>query len=213
MLRKVQFQERMYTDKNFPLMLEHEANLKDSMKNLGYSRADFWAFAGLIALDEVQRKTKGICTFWDWTYTCKENGCYTQLPEDFLKLFKTGRSDCTPKSGASSKQQYLTDKFEAHPDKNQNGPQTKEYFEDKFNISGREGLALLGIHTVGRYNPQFTHWNYAWKNGMSEHRTALFNNEYFNTLSLKPTKLKDGICIGNSMSKYSFHQFVFLLTM
>ena len=59
----------MYTDKNFPLMLEHEANLKDSMKNLGYSRADFWAFAGLIALDEVQRKTKEICTFWDWTYT------------------------------------------------------------------------------------------------------------------------------------------------
>ena len=114
----------MYTDKNFPLMLEHEATLKDSMKNLGYSRADFWAFAGLIALDEVQRKTKGICTFWDWTYTCKENGCYTQLPDDFLKLFKSGRSDCQPKDPNDLKHLYLTDKVEAHPDKNQNGPKT-----------------------------------------------------------------------------------------
>ena len=118
-----------------------------------------------------------------------------------MKLFKSGRSDCQPKDPNDLKHLYLTDKVEAHPDKNQNGPKTKEYFEDRFNITGKEGLALLGIHTVGRFNPQFTHWNYAWKNGMSEHRTALFNNEYFKTLSLQPTKIKDGLCIGNTMSK------------
>ena len=49
--------EQVYTNVNFPPMGKDAPNLEASPKDLGMSRADLWAFAGLVALDGLQKKT------------------------------------------------------------------------------------------------------------------------------------------------------------
>ena len=61
-------QEQLYLDKDFP----SASDLEDSPKNLGISRADLWAFAGLVALDQVQSQTQEMCLHNSYNYTCNE---------------------------------------------------------------------------------------------------------------------------------------------
>ena len=65
--------EKMYTDKDYMVPHRMPGKLDKSLQELGISRADFWAFAGLVALDEVQIKTRGYCDFqskWNLSFTC-----------------------------------------------------------------------------------------------------------------------------------------------
>ena len=53
--------EKLYLEADFPKHDKVPA-LKASPKDLGISRADLWAFAGIAALDKAQRYTKDVCT-------------------------------------------------------------------------------------------------------------------------------------------------------
>ena len=68
-------------------------NLTASPKDLGMSRADLWAFAGLVALDRLQSKTKNQCEKNLQSTMCGDNStsCFSPFPESSRLLFKTGR--------------------------------------------------------------------------------------------------------------------------
>ena len=184
--------------------------MTQSPKDLGISRADLWAFAGLLALDEIQQKTKKLCQMDEIGLTCNHTQCFSPFQvEQFESMFKTGRSDCEPKS-SHEKQGYLAKKVEVHPNQHGNGQDTVNYFQSNFNLTAREGLALLGIHTVGKFNPMTAHNDYAWVRDRGN-RPDLFNNEYYQMMSLMPYRIKTGFCTGNmadepAQAEYHFGQ-------
>ena len=162
---------------------------------MGISRADLWAFAGLIALDEIQQKTKAYCHISPHNYTCGQVECFKPFNgEKFSQMFQTGRIDCHSKSDDPS-HQYLSGQIEIHPNKNGNGEDTVNFFQDHFGLGPRAGLALLGAHTIGQFNPMTAHVDYAWVRDRGA-RNEIFNNEYYQMLSLKPSKIKTGYCTG-----------------
>ena len=186
------FQEKIYLEKDFPDMTGfYDKSLPDSPKNLGISRADLWAFTGLVALDEYMMHSKTVCNHLNYNMTCGDEStpCYTKLPWSYTRLFKYGRSDCQPADHATEKQGYLASQVEAHPHLGFNGEMTVNYFKDKFKMNGKQALALMGVHTVGRFNPLTSKNDYSWVRDFSE-RPRLFNNEYFKNLALKPQKVK-----------------------
>ncbi len=148
--------EKLYVDVNFPQMPAHSPNLVKSPKDLGMSRADLWAFVGLLALDEHLQFTKTECAYDNYSQMCGYNSsaCYSPLP-NYQKLFKTGRTDCIAKEGASELHQYLASKVEAHPHLAGNGEMTVKYFKDNFNMNGQAALALMGAHTSIYYGTSY----------------------------------------------------------
>ena len=77
--------EKVYTDRKYP---KNAPALKQSPKDLGISRADLWAFAGLVALDEFQIKTKSFCHYqnkWSFNFTCGDpnHTCYNPFPDTY----------------------------------------------------------------------------------------------------------------------------------
>ena len=97
--------ERLFTDKSFP---KNAPKLKKSLKKIGVSRADLWAFASLVALDEVLKTTKSRCRAGWVKETMCGYPCDHKITDDVLTMFKTGREDCKPKDGASNNHKYLT---------------------------------------------------------------------------------------------------------
>ena len=195
--------EKMYTDKEYMVPPRMSGKLDKSLKDMGISRADLWAFAGLVALDEFQIKTRGYCHFqskWNLSFTCGDENhtCFSPFPiVNLATMFKTGRKDCEPSPKADDFTQYLASKTEVHPDQNDGGLKTNAYFKQHFNLEPRQGLALLGIHTVGQFNPMTSKLDYAWvRDEDFSLRPLLFNHEYFRILAQKPAKIKDEACTG-----------------
>ena len=89
---------------------------------------------------------------------------------------RSGGVDCKSKS-SDQRFQYLAPKKEAVPDKNGNGDKTAAYFKNSFGLNGREGLSLMGAHTVGGYSTFATHTDYAWTREKGSRRNRVFNNE------------------------------------
>ena len=110
-------------------------------------------------------------------------------------MFKTGRSDCKSHS-TDAKKQYLAPLSENSPHAVANGPQTAEYFRDQFGLTPREGLALMGAHTLGKYSTFHTHIDYAWVRFRGGMRHRVLNNEYYKTLTAEPGHVKDKYCVG-----------------
>ena len=77
-----------------------------------------------------------------------------------------------------------------------NGPTTVKYFEDKFGIKAKESLALMGGHTLGKFNTFQSHIDYSWVRELKSRRNEIFNNEYYKVLSARPALVKDGYCLG-----------------
>ena len=183
----------MYTDQNYPAEMpdwaKGKGKLRKSPKDLGISRADFWAFTGLVALDEYLAFTKTLCNHTTLEAMCDDTStpCYTALPKFYTQMFKTGRSDCIPSQNATSNQGYVASKKESHLHHGSNGKRTVEYFDSHFDMSGKEALALMGAHTVGRFNTITSHNDYSWVRDFSE-RPRVFNNEYYKVLGLKSMK-------------------------
>ena len=195
--------EKLYIEADFPenrIFKNPNFKLEASPKDLGISRADLWAFAGLVALDEFQQKTKAYCKVDNVGLTCNQRLCYKAFDASkFQSMFSTGRSDCDPKTDATTKQKYLSSKIEVHPNKNGAGQDTVNYFENHFGLGPRAGLALMGVHTVGQFNPMTAHLDYAWVRDR-ENRNELFNTEYYQMLSLMPAYTRPS-CTGTMDDK------------
>ena len=182
---------------------------------MGISRADLWAFAGLVALDRVQEQSRSLCESKELStpdhhnkITCDDwkSSCWAPFPKKSTKkLFRTGRKDCIPNKKASIKQRYLASKLEAHPDQNGNGEKTVQYFKDKFKLNPREALALMGAHTLGRYSTFQTHLDYAWVRDKESRRNEVLNNEYYKILAGRPGRVKDNFCVGTMNGSIPVH--------
>ena len=188
--------ERLYRDVDFPPKKgawKNKPNLAMSPYELGMSRADLWAFAGLVALDVIQEETKELCTSNPEVAMCGEPGpCFTPFtpPPTFL----TGRADCRASSSAGPLQQYLASREEDHPDDNGNGAMTIDFYNRTFGMTGREGLVLMGAHTVGKFNVMWSRNAYGWMGeGMQGN---LFNNKFYKQLAMRP--LTHDKCTGPS---------------
>ena len=93
--------EKLFMEKDFIDLSEFspELKLEQSPKDLGISRADLWAFAGLVALDEVQSLTRKRCFVDEAGYTCDQTQCFLPFDqEQFETMFETGRVDCQPRN-------------------------------------------------------------------------------------------------------------------
>merc|ERR1712107_503465 len=68
-----------------------------------------------------------------------------------IPLFRTGRVDCQPEVGL--KDAWETSEHEVHPNVASNGVTTADFFKEHFDLTGREGAALLvGAHSFGKFN-------------------------------------------------------------
>jgi len=173
----VEVLEAIYTDPDFPSRTPH---LKKSLRETGKSRADLWAFAALVAVEYSADLNNRVCDdgkdFQQIPYRqCHprdgEEDCKVELPRPFV--FKTGRKDCADA--------YRALKQEIHPDPQANGPSTVTYFKNNFMFNGRETVAILGGHTLGKYHVLLSLFRYTWKTGSE----LLFNNGYYRNLALE----------------------------
>ena len=80
--------------------------------------------------------------------------------------FKTGRSDCIPKS---EDEPYIAKDTEVHPSANFNGPDLLDWFAKYFNFKKEDGepdaeaiVALMGAHTIGKFDPTNSMFKYFW---------------------------------------------------
>ncbi len=123
-----------------------------SLRSRGISRADLWAFASLVAVEEgIQRHNWAcdgdrrsphggpiMCTQFEGQDVCKINPT-----RPFV--FKTGRKDC---DSSYTDEPYKTDKIEVFPDEHFNGTMTVRFMEEHFGFSGKETVAIMGAHTM-----------------------------------------------------------------
>jgi len=194
--------EKLYQEPDYPYHKKHAPMLpgKKSPKDLGISRADLWAFAGIVALDRFLTYTRDVCGGKEKTSTatCRwwerpeydASQCFHPLPASALSMFKTGRSDCRPSGAATEFQQYLASRAEHHPDDNGNGEMTVSYYDRAFGFNGREGLALMGVHAVGKLNSVFSGNAYSWVRD-----ARLFNNKYYKLMAGTPDRVFES-CTG-----------------
>lgn len=180
----VEILEKIYTDPNFP---PKAPGLWQSPKESGFSRADLWAFAGMVAVEHGIHLNNLACHKLDLDDAhgilsqCHprvgEPDCEVAAPRPFH--FASGRKDCVPDPTAD--QPYKTFKTELHPDPGANAASTLAYFKRDFGFNARETVAILVAHTLGRVHNTISLHQYTWKT-----RSAmLFNNGYFRNLASK----------------------------
>jgi hypothetical protein len=90
--------ERLYRDVDFPQRtgtFEDSPNLPMSPHDLGMSRADLWAFAGLVALDVMQQETRELCTSRPTSSMCGDlsTACFTPFSQQGLAMFRYHRCE------------------------------------------------------------------------------------------------------------------------
>eukprot|EP00756_Hemistasia_phaeocysticola_P021497 Hpha_TRINITY_DN15778_c1_g7::TRINITY_DN15778_c1_g7_i5::g.40684::m.40684 len=199
----VKILEEMYVNGKFPAKTPE---LAVSLRDSGKSRADWWAFCGIAAVEYAIETNNGVCddpSFevppgytppvengelkWAQSRFDPSNGgmhchhmqgtpeCRVELPRRIV--FKHGRKDCiTPDDS------YNTSKEERHPDPHTNGDGTVAYFTSDFGFNGREIVAIMGAHTVGRLHLDTQLLPYLWiKSG-----GQMFNNQYYRNLASRP---------------------------
>eukprot|EP00927_Polykrikos_kofoidii_P006881 TRINITY_DN127_c0_g1_i1.p1 TRINITY_DN127_c0_g1~~TRINITY_DN127_c0_g1_i1.p1 ORF type:complete len:558 (-),score=91.90 TRINITY_DN127_c0_g1_i1:217-1890(-) len=173
-----------------------------SMKQRGFSRADFWALAGIAAVEFTTAINNDVCDtgrrpnetsrefmkMGQCLWAQKEATCKAIPPRSLI--FKTGRQDCTTRLSPS----YKTDKSEKHPDAHMNGKSVVKFMKEQFGLDGKETVALMGAHTIGTYHTEMTGFKYVW----TPRSEMSFNNEYYRNMVLQPVHFYDNDqCVGS----------------
>ena len=86
----------------------------------------------------------------------------------------------------------LSNKHEAHPNPNGNGDQTVDFFQKYFDFTMREIVAIMGAHTIGKFNNAISGFLYSW----TRETTDILNNEYYRLITARPEYALDS-CIGD----------------
>lgn len=123
------------------------------------SRADFWALAGIYAVDKAIELNNAACTSDD-----------CQVPESGL-VFQWGRVDCDTAPTTTDVGNF--------PSANWDHSQVMDYFFDEFGFNDIETVALLGAHTLGNAETANSGYNGPWISG----EIIFFNNEYYKKLA------------------------------
>merc|ERR1719450_829633 len=180
----VKILEQVYTDKDQP---GASPSLDVSLRDSGKSRADFWAFAAMMAVEFGKDTTNIACIEGDSSeripsgslclHNFGEPTCSVEMPRPFK--FQTGRADCVERDPVLP---YKTEKAEVHPNPVGNGQSTIEFFRNSFAITGREVVALMGAHTFGQPHFQISMFPYTW----TSKQTNLWTNDYYKMITGRP---------------------------
>merc|ERR1711970_929941 len=130
------------------------ANSYDSL----LSRADFWALAGVYAVDKTIELNND---------DCEEDDC--EVPDSGL-VFQWGRTDCDTAP--------FTDVDVGLPSALLNHSNVMSFFTNEFGSDDNETVALLGAHTLGRASSENSGFSGTWIVGEAN----FFNNEYYKKL-------------------------------
>jgi hypothetical protein len=182
----VALMELLYTDKSYP---PRTPILSESLKSSGKSRADLWAYAAKVAVEFSIEQNNFQCdnnpTNWDGSYVGKTIDCHRSMSEPNCKVvlpreikFQYGRKDCV--SGDLEKP-YKAVKEEVHPNPEGNGTDTINFLKSQFDFNGRETVAILGGHTLGKMHPIFSLLKYTW----TSRGGHMFNNAYYRNIVSK----------------------------
>jgi len=177
--------EELYTNPDFPA---RTPQLGASLKSTGKSRADLWAFSAKVAVEFSVEKNNFQCenkpTKWAGSYVGKSKDCHRSLGKAECKLnmpreikFFYGRKDCI----SSHEVPYKADKEEVHPNQEGNGDSTVDFFKSQYNFNGRETIAIMGAHTLGRMYPRHSLLKYTW----TSRGGNIFNNAYYRNMVSK----------------------------
>ena len=167
----------MWVAKVLELVYKDKAHLGASLYDTGKSRADLWAFAGWVGIQQGVKNNNRECVGG-------KAPCLNQIDElsepcDFEMPainFKTGRSDCVPSCTGANDYPFCTSAHENHPSPNGNGEETVKFFKNNFGFNGRETAALMGVHTLGHPMESVSMLrHYPWT-AQGEHE---FNNLYY----------------------------------
>ena len=200
---------------------------KQSLRKTGKSRADLWAYAGLVAIELAAQYHNNLCEPCTQAHCASETttfcagqvdenspSCAYKIPEI---TFKYGRRDCVERcQGRNKKFRFCSPAHENHPDPQGNGNSVTNFFKEDFGLTGRESIALLGAHTFGHANEQISGFrHYPWvMQGLDR-----LNNEYYKGLvdkgmyrrqfaksadSKKPCDMEHSSFIGNEQGN-PFH--------
>lgn len=184
--------EGIYTERTFPSRVPI---LPRSLQESGKSRADLWAFATLVAVEFSMELNNNVCldenfakkfgmsaAFVQCHPRAGMSDCLAYAPRPFN--FWTGRRDCISTGFPwknSSSPSFMTAKKELHPDPHTNGAGTLAFFKRDFAFNGRETVAIMGGHTLGRLHVIHNLLRYVWK----ARSGALFNNGYYRNIAKK----------------------------
>lgn len=177
--------ELLYTKASPPFATKSKKfRLPLSLRDSGKSRADLWAFAGLVAIELASQHNNNFCTnrgggLCPGQFDERSPPCNYTMP---TLTFKTGRRDCIPDcTGADSFYGFCSTANEEHANPLGNGDDVTKYFKDSFNFTPRESIALLGAHTLGHANEQISGFrHYPWTSGGFEH---VLNNNYYKQMA------------------------------
>jgi hypothetical protein len=156
-------------------------NLGQSLFDSGKSRADLWAFAGIVAVEYGMESNnvacKNILDSRVLQLTCVHDtgpDCKIQPQRTFQ--FQYGRVDCV---GSDPTFKYKTTKTEKHPNPVGDGGNTVQFLKENFAFSGRETVAIFGAHTFGNPDMQISLFPYTWTSSA----TMIFNNDYYKSMT------------------------------
>jgi len=178
----VEFLEAVYTNPRFPA---RTPVLDQSLRASNKSRADLWAFAGLVAVEFSANLNNLACGSPEDPWVTGFNQCVRessyQCNVSFQRpmMFKTGRRDCQ----TNQPQPYMASKKERQPDTQTNGKGTVEFFKRDFGFSGEDTVAIMGAHTLGRFHVGISGFRYTW----TFKNEKLFNNQYFRNIVGRPS--------------------------
>jgi hypothetical protein len=175
--------EQFYLEANFP----HGAPaLSASPKELGWSRADLWAFSSMVSVEfgvmvnnlkceeNDLTKHRGLYSMSGCAHHQGEPGCKVSIERPFQ--FYTGRSDCTEHDAEFP---YKATKEEKHPSAQDAGRKTIAYFQTEFpDLTGRDIVALMGAHTMGQPHIHISQIPYQW----TSQGGRMFNNDYYRNI-------------------------------
>merc|ERR1740128_1271050 len=123
------------------------------------SRADFWALAGIYAVDKTIELNNA---------DCEEDDC--QVPDSGL-VFQWGRVDCDTAP--------YTDVDVGLPAATLDHANVMSFFATEFGFDSNETVALMGAHTLGRASTSNSGFQGTW----IANEADLFNNEFYKKLS------------------------------
>ena len=147
----------------------------------GKSRADLWAFAGIVAVEYGMETTNVACNnITDGRVlqlTCiHDTGPNCKIQPQRTFQFQYGRVDCI---GSDQAFPYKTNKTEQHPNPVGDGGSTLQFFKENFAFNGRETVAIFGAHTFGRPKLETSLFPYTW----TSRGANIFNNDYYKSMT------------------------------
>ena len=178
--------EMIYTDKDFPY--DAAPSLPESLKSSGKSRADLWAYAAKVAVEYSVERNNYHCENkpeeddWNGSFIGDSKDCQRLMDDEQCKLilnreidFQYGRKDCIP---TDPENPYKASKEEVHPNPEGNGDDTLDFFKSQFNFNGKESVAILGSHTLGKMTVEHSLLKYSW----TSRGGHIFNNGYYRNI-------------------------------